>query len=95
MQLPERNSALEVKKLKFAFWELLIKNSPEGSFPAKILQLQNFLTTQLIHTNSNSIDAARQVEYDAKKKFSIFQPRGAIFTKISLEGTSRPKIKMC
>jgi hypothetical protein len=30
MQLPERNSALEVKKLKSAFWGVINKNSPKG-----------------------------------------------------------------
>jgi hypothetical protein len=35
MKLPDRSSAPEVKKLKFALGELLLKNSPEGNFPAK------------------------------------------------------------
>jgi hypothetical protein len=31
MQLPERNSALEIKRLKLAFGELLIKKDPSHS----------------------------------------------------------------
>jgi hypothetical protein len=30
MKLNEGNSTLEFRKLKLAFWELLIKNSPKG-----------------------------------------------------------------
>jgi hypothetical protein len=57
MQLHERYSALEVKKLKFAFWELLIKKYSKREFFSQNTPLGNFLTTHPIHTNSNSNDA--------------------------------------
>ncbi len=68
MQLRERNLALKVKKLKFAFWGVINKKLPQREFPSQNTPLHNFLTTQPIHTNSNSIDAARQAEYDAMLK---------------------------
>ncbi len=68
MQLRERNSALKDKKLKFAFGELLIKKLPRWEFPSQNTPFHNFLTTQPIYTNSNSIDAARQAEHDVKLK---------------------------
>jgi hypothetical protein len=48
--------------------------------------LHNFLTTQSIHTNSNSIDASRQAAYDAKLNMSKFQSRGAQFSRQFPEG---------
>jgi hypothetical protein len=35
VQLPERNSAIEVKKLNFAFWEFLIKTFLKGASQPK------------------------------------------------------------
>ncbi len=66
MQLPERNSALEIKNQNLLFWELLIENFPQREFPSQNTPFHNFLTTQPIHTNSNSIDAAWRAQYDAK-----------------------------
>jgi hypothetical protein len=68
MQLPERNAALEVKKLKFAFLGVNNKKLPPKEFPSRNTPLHNFLTTQPRHTNSNSIDTALQAEYNAKLK---------------------------
>ncbi len=36
--------------------------------PSQNTPLHNFVMTQQIHTNSNSIDASLQAEYDAKLK---------------------------
>jgi hypothetical protein len=35
MQPPERDSALKVKMLKFAFWGVIDKKLPKGSFQPK------------------------------------------------------------
>jgi hypothetical protein len=66
MQLPEGNSTLVIKKLKRAFAGVINKKLPLRQFPSQITPLHNFLMTQPIHTNSNSIDAARPAQYDAK-----------------------------
>jgi hypothetical protein len=73
---------------------VITKSPPEG-VSSQNTPFNNFLMTQTIHPNSNSTDAARQVEYDAKLKNSKFQYRGAIFTNIIPKGISQPKIKMC
>jgi hypothetical protein len=36
MRLRNRNSNVQAELLKFVFWELIMKNSSKGSFPAKI-----------------------------------------------------------
>jgi hypothetical protein len=53
--------------LKFALRGVHNKISPKESFPAKLLHLiRNYLMTQPIHTNSNSINTAQQVEYNKR-----------------------------
>jgi hypothetical protein len=66
MQLLERNSALEVKKLTFAFLGVINKKLPPKEFTSQNTALHYFLTTQPIHTNINSTDAAQQAENDGK-----------------------------
>ncbi len=95
MQLRERNLALEVKKLNLAYGGVINKILPQREFPSQNTPFHNFLTTQPIHTNGNSIDAARQVEYDAKVKNIKISSQGAVFTKIPPKGISQPKIKLC
>jgi hypothetical protein len=75
MQIPERKSALEVKKLKHAFWGVDNKNlSQKRVSQSKILHCITLITYP-IHANCNSIDAAQQARYDAKLKRSKFQSR--------------------
>jgi hypothetical protein len=57
---PKRNSVMLAKLLKFVLGELLPKISHQREFPSQNTPFYNLLTTQPIHTNSNSIDAARQ-----------------------------------
>jgi hypothetical protein len=45
--------------------ELLLKSS-QREFPSQNTPFDNFVTTQPIHKNGNSIDAAGQAQYDAK-----------------------------
>jgi hypothetical protein len=68
MQLRKRNSTTRAKLLKFAFWGSYYKKLPQREFPSQNTPSYNFLTTQPIHTNSNSIDAARKVQYQIKLK---------------------------
>jgi hypothetical protein len=68
MQLRERNSSVRAKLLKSAFGGVIIEKLHKRSFSAKILHSITFLMTQPILSNSNSIDAARQVQHDAKLK---------------------------
>jgi hypothetical protein len=63
MQLRERNSAVATKLLKYAFLGVIIK-TPQRKFPSQNTPFYNFLLTQPIQTNSNSIDVARQAEYE-------------------------------
>jgi hypothetical protein len=82
MQLPKRNEALKVKKPKFALSRVIHKKLPQREFSSQNISLHNFLATQPIHTNCNSIDAARKEEYDVKLKMSKIQSREANSTKI-------------
>ncbi len=83
---PERNLVLKVKKLKFAFWGVIDKKLPQTEFPSQNTPFHNFLTTQPIHTNSNSIDAAQQAEYDAKFKKIKILIQGSTFHQNSPKG---------
>jgi hypothetical protein len=65
MQLLEGNSILKVEKLKFAFLGVINQTNQYREFSSQNTPLHNFVTTQPIHTNGNSIDAAQQAEYDA------------------------------
>ncbi len=96
MQLREGNLALEDKKLNFAIGGVINKKLPQREFPSQNTPLHNFLTTQPLHTNSNSIDAARQAEYDAKlKNKKKFQSTGAIFTKFPQREFLSEKSRCC
>jgi hypothetical protein len=54
---------------KICFLGVNTKTLHQREFPSQNTPIYNFLTTQPIHTNSNSIDAARQVEHHAKLKY--------------------------
>jgi hypothetical protein len=57
------------------FFGELLQKTPQREFPSQNTPFYNFLTMQPIHTNSNSIDAARQVQHQTKfkhvKNFSL------------------------
>jgi hypothetical protein len=65
---PKKEARYAAKMLKFDFGELLPKNSTQREFPSQNTPFCNFLTTQPIHTNSNSIDAVRLVKHQTKLK---------------------------
>ena len=50
------------------FLEVITQKFPQREFPSQNTPFYNFLTTQPIHTNSNSIDAARQAQHHTKLK---------------------------
>jgi hypothetical protein len=56
----------EGKFLKFAFSGVTNKHTPSKGVSSQNAPFCDFWTTQPIQTNSNSIDAARQAEYDTK-----------------------------
>ncbi len=93
MQLHERNLTLKAKQLKFAFGGVINKKLPQREFPSQNTPLHNFLTTLPIHTNGNSIDAARQAEYDAKLKNIEISIQGRNFHENPPKGISQPKSK--
>jgi hypothetical protein len=72
-----------------------MKKLSQRVFPRQNTLLHNFIPTQPIHTNSNSIDAARQAEYNTKLKNVKISIQGAISSIIPPKGSSKPKIKMC
>jgi hypothetical protein len=75
MQFPEKNSALEAKKLKFAFRELLIKNLPKGSFPAKILHSITFERhNRFIQTVTQLMQLSKRIMTQSKN-FKTFNLR--------------------
>jgi hypothetical protein len=74
------------QKLKFAFWGVINKRLPQSEFPSKNTPLSNFLTTQPLHTNCNSIDAARQAKYDIKLKIVKISLQGSNFRENSPKG---------
>jgi hypothetical protein len=49
---------------KICFWRSYYQKSTQREFPSQNTPFSNFLTTQPIHPNSNSIYAAQQVEHD-------------------------------
>jgi hypothetical protein len=65
MQLRKRNIAVKVKLLKFAFWEILIKNF-QREFFSQNTQFHNFLKPWPIRAKKKSIKTARQAKYDTK-----------------------------
>jgi hypothetical protein len=65
---PQKEFKYRSKLLKFVFWGSYYKKPPKREFPSQNIPFYNFLTTQPIHTNSNSIDAARQVKHQTKLK---------------------------
>ncbi len=68
MRLRNRTSSMWSKLLRFVFRGLITDKLPQREFPSQNTPCYNFLTTQPIHTNSNLIDEARQVEHRTKLK---------------------------
>jgi hypothetical protein len=74
MQLPDRNSALEIRKLKFAFLRVTNKKLPEGSFPAKILHGITFeRQNRFIQTLTRLMQLSKRIMTQSKnfKNFSL------------------------
>jgi hypothetical protein len=81
--------------LKFVFCGSYYKKLPQMEFPSQNTPFYNLLTTQPIHTNSNSIDAARQVEHQEKLKHVKNFSLGEQFSQKFPKGSFLAKIKMC
>jgi uncharacterized protein RhaS with RHS repeats len=79
---------MRAKLLKFVFFGSYYEKTYQREFHSQNTPFYNFYTTQPIHTNSNSIDAARQMEHHAKLSNQKFQSRGTILTKIPPKGVS-------
>jgi hypothetical protein len=60
---PQKELNYAGQTAKICFLGSYYQKTPQREFPSQNTPFYNFLTTQPIHTNSNSIDAAQQVEH--------------------------------
>jgi hypothetical protein len=65
---PQKEFKYAAELLKFVFLGVITNKLPKREFPSQNPPFYNFLTTHPIHTNSSSIDAARQVQHQTKLK---------------------------